>query len=419
MIKLFLFCSIVNLGCNVYKVLKIKSLFGKESVVQKDFKKDFEFSLHNDLIVIKAKINDNTQEFEFLLDTGALTLLSKELVEQLKIKTIDISPDKIHSLAFDIESSALKASFLKLKKVEIGGIIFKNICAMVLDYSKMGMLSCLAKDGIIGANLMKNCVWQINYKDTTISITDNIKSLKHIDDAQKISFYTTTIQETPHFKSLLNGNIEIDFIFDTGHNGFITISSNLLMSNVEELGFLDIVKGKTVPALTIQGKGITKKTTYVYLVKPKELQLGENNLKDIPLLLEHGEVKRGLIGNEFLKNYIITLDWQDKIIYLSPIQELPTNMESFGLSWDFEESRLRVGVVWENTLPDSLGIEVGDEIVSINDKDVNNFTQEEICEFYRGKLKLVPDELDEIEIKILKHGDISKFHLRSINLLRE
>ena len=66
-------------------LLLIGAVFGQDE--DTTIKGTVPFELNEHLIVIKGKINGSQKNYNFVLDTGALTFVDKEVVEELELKT--------------------------------------------------------------------------------------------------------------------------------------------------------------------------------------------------------------------------------------------------------------------------------------------------------------------------------------------
>ena len=65
---------------------KINKTLKQGNIVQKDFKVTVPFEYRNGLIILKVTIQDEI--YDFILDTGASNVLSKELAEKLKVTSL-------------------------------------------------------------------------------------------------------------------------------------------------------------------------------------------------------------------------------------------------------------------------------------------------------------------------------------------
>lgn len=122
------------------------------NVEQKEFKKEIPFVSSDEFILIKVEIEG--KQYNFILDTGALNVVSEELAKELDIETIS----KSNGISSTGKPNEIKLA--KLPNVKIGGIDFNNTATAIIDFKKQ--FPCLKIDGLIGSNLMKLAVWEVN-----------------------------------------------------------------------------------------------------------------------------------------------------------------------------------------------------------------------------------------------------------------
>ena len=139
---------------------KTKKLLQGGEVLQKEFKTEIPFEYRRGLIILKVNIEG--KQYDFMLDTGAPNVISKELAQQLNYK------NKVKRKVGDSQNVQTKLGITKIKKISLGDLDFLNTAAVVSDLS-IGAVGCLGIDGLIGANLMRNAIWKIDYSKQVIT----------------------------------------------------------------------------------------------------------------------------------------------------------------------------------------------------------------------------------------------------------
>ena len=76
----------------------------------------------------------------------------------------------------DNKNNEQRENVYLVEQIMIGGISFKNIGCLVADLSKFDSLTCsdLKIDGIIGANLMRACFWNIDFNRSELRFYNQI-----------------------------------------------------------------------------------------------------------------------------------------------------------------------------------------------------------------------------------------------------
>lgn len=278
-----------------------KRLSGGE-VINKNFKEVIPFTFTTQgHICINVKINEFRNDYNFILDTYSPCLFSENLANNLKLDILDLTKELTQ-----FKSKKLKPLFPKCETIHIGNVVFKDIGGFIMPDTKDNPLKTGIEYGIIGSNLLKCCIWQLNFQDTIIVISDQLKKLEHVQDAIKIPFKPESIQKSPNIQVIVNEEDTLDIQIDIGAPSWaLTISAPSLLKQIES------------------DERNTGKSTFVKL---KSLKIGSKSFYDIPAKIFKKEDKRistnGNIGLGFLKHFIVTIDWLQNNIYLSQFEDV-------------------------------------------------------------------------------------------------
>ena len=138
-------------------------------------------------------------------------------------------------------------------------------------------------------------------------------------------------------------------------------------------------------------------TEYNYLSYAKELKFGDFRVNNIPIFFAElpRQFSSGLIGKDFLHNFITTIDYKNNEITLEPLQnKYEDNIFSIGLSVKMKGDKLIVRGVWQNSPADNHGIKVNDEIIKINEFQTSELSLEEINKILKN------DKISKIVLQI-------------------
>lgn len=379
----FLFCIVFS-GCNILKTLK---LLKKGNLEQAHFMEEIPFEYRAGLIIIKIKIEG--EEHDFIFDSGATNAVTKELSEKLKLKQL------CRQKSTDAEGNTKKIGFCELNSISIGKIDFHNTALAIIDLNFVPELSCLKVDGLIGANLMRKAIWQIDYKNQKIRFTDNSISLSIPNGTPNVSF-TPLISGTPTINLSIAGVISKRNVFDTGSSGEIFLSQNDFkkLKNIKANQPLKYIKGYGSLSAGLYGR----KADTTYTLKTSEIKLGTATATN--LKIEFRKTDQGNIGSGFLKNYVVTLDWTKNKIWL---EQQKKEDESEWAFWGFvpivKDGKMSVNYLYEQGPAQEVGIRLNDQIVSINGIDYSNVTQEEYCEMVTKRYPWKNNDRLEIVIR--------------------
>ncbi len=329
----------------------------------KNYYSEIDFEWVSNKIIVPVEIQGKT--YRFMLDTGAPNMISKEIYNLIKPKVLDSIPIK------DSNNIKRKMSIVSVKNIVFGDVSFENVATLIYDFKKNSVINCFQLDGIIGSNMLRNSIIQINLETKKVILTDNKKRLdlkRH--NSQKMELLG--IQSNPYvwvkLKGITTGKEQV--LIDTGASSLYHLSKenfemfekgNVLKSISEAEGFSSV---------GIFGKPKIKKHNRVWLSKLKI-----NKLKIENYLVQTSNDDNSKIGAKLLYYGIITLDYKNKRFYFKPKnRKIDLKTEHYGFSKGVEGNKLIIGFVWDKDLKNKL--HYGDEILEINGKKVDlcNYT---------------------------------------------
>jgi len=134
-------------------------------------------------------------------------------------------------------------------------------------------------------------------------------------------------------------------------------------------------------------------------------------------IIDFNENYSNLIGNRFLKDYLVTLDWERETFYLKPIKEVANN-KLINYEYTFGPNYNENGFSFYNQWVDhklDKQIELNSKILSINNIKVDNLSYEQLNTIWESqKDKLLTKN---VEIEILENNKKRKVTLTEKQLL--
>jgi hypothetical protein len=386
-------------------------------VAQSGFKETIDFTYVSGWICIKARLNDEERDRRFILDTYSVCLLREGLLNIPGLDVLDATKD----LGGKFEGTPMKPLFPKFRKVRIGRVVFEDIGAMVLSESSGNAVSSMLEDGLIGANLMRHCLWQVDFEKKKITLADRIEALGGLENAVRVSFKPKPLQYSPDVEVVLDGGEKASLQFDTGATGFISLLTPSLKSLVES--------GKAVAWTArldrfIEEPGATGIETH-YFVRVPSLELGAcvfENLAVAVLNPSRSELmNRGNLGLEFMENFIVTFDWSSNTIYLTPIsdREPKHNIRTFGFTYGHRDGAMRIASIYAGSPAEKAGLRIDTPILSVNGKPVDRLTDDEVRRFQNGDLAFSAETDGEIVLELLMEGKRIPLRFESYELFAE
>ena len=353
------------------------------------------------VIVVEAIVNGH--KGRFLFDTGAPNVISKEFAQNLKLEKLASG-----SVGDSGGNTLDNQSFVKIEDITIGTVSFKNTGAIIQDLGTSQVMKCLDLDGIIGANLMRNAFWKIDYRNRKIGFTDDLKHFNLTSDYLAIDFRDKT-QGTPLIDLDINGVKVKNITFDTGSNGQISIPKKALQVLQQKRA----VTSTYAVGATTYGVGGKAKTDTLFYGIIDTIKLGN-------LILENKIIEFGThsdnIGNKYFENYDLVLDWKNEKIYMLELQEYQYNsLEGFGFGVDWREDGVYIGALHNNSDAKTL-LQIGDKIVKINTQDFLSIPNQDICKMFKEN-DWEYKKVDNIQITIIREGKKLEFDLEKKQLL--
>ncbi|TYB76933.1 retropepsin-like aspartic protease [Bizionia myxarmorum] len=300
----FTICILIN-SCATSKAVK----YLKEGkTAEENFKVTLPFEIKDGFIIVKVKIEN--KNYNFLLDTGAPNVVSKELAETLNFKIIDSVQ------VYDVFNKSQITKYARIDTIEIGSINFMGTTAVINDINSIPVWSSLNIDGFIGSNLMQHAIWDLDFNKNQITITDNESKLslpeKVIENKLFIGY-----AGIPSIACKINGKKVWNFPVDLGYNGGIVIPFSEFEKQKENGEISDFTKSETHGVIGIYGKQEETKASYTGIIK--DIEFGNAILKNEKVYAEHYLGHR--IGLDFFRNYRVILNWKNKKIKLIENEE--------------------------------------------------------------------------------------------------
>ena len=351
----------------------LNSLAQKENIQQSDTLINSSLSIGNDTIVslpivykkdgvILIKVIIDDKEYVFVFDTGATTcLISKEISYKNEI---------IKSITYEDAFGNKQKAEIVSKNFKIGNSSFNNIHTIVSDLKSLNELSCIKIDGIIGANLINLCNWQIDPKKQTISFSKSpFHNFSENTSTLKLEYAPNGL---PHLKVSYD-KIPFYVLIDFGFAGYLYLHKDLI-SKSKKLKKTNGITGtgrKNLSVNSIQKGAIIRKIIDTIVLENLKVANIPTNFDDVG----------PIIGASFFHRYNITLNTSDKNLILSPLANEDTVIYSFPIKFGINSTNeLIVDFIWETEEIKNTGIAIGQKILRVNDKTFDQLSNSDLCE---------------------------------------
>lgn len=275
------------------------------------------FEFEGGMIVLKASFNHGQNIFNFILDSGAPTVITTDVLKTSSSRLI--STDDMRDFIYNTHT----VGHYEANDLVIGTKDFGSLELWSTDeINEMPALGNLADGGLIGANIMKGAIWMVDYQNKKILVTDKLENLP-LENVRYRFPMSVTNEGSPMIKITWPGRKDQDAIVDLGCNQSLilpyrflhdaVITQSLPKQEVKHLTTGLFSNETAIPSDTLAFIDIgTMRAESVYALFPK------NNEKII-------------IGNAFLKNYTVVFDFIHHQLLLIPANQ-PTPDEILNAS---------------------------------------------------------------------------------------
>ncbi|GAA4883084.1 hypothetical protein GCM10023311_01500 [Flaviramulus aquimarinus] len=346
-----------------------KNYFKTGHSIPKNYYTEINYEDINSKIIIPVTIEGET--YRFLFDTGAPNLISKNIWEKIGSKTMK------QITVSDANQKKQRMELASIPHLTIGNVSFKNTIALVFNNKNNFVFDCFGIDGIIGSNLLRKSIVQIQSKQKLLILTNDSKKL-HLNKKYASKLMLVGNQSSPYINIVLKGEDSgtENLLFDTGASGFYDLNKkNFILLSKKNIVKI-ISKGNGSSSLGMFG---IANESEQYRVKIPELKINNQVFKNV--ITTTGNDNNSRIGSDILNYGIVTLNFIKKMFYFEAFKSVKNlNKKLFGFSPTISNNKLIVGFVWDDLLKDK--IQYGDEIIEINNINIENT---DICDLINKK----------------------------------
>ena len=250
---------------------------------------------------MNARLN-RTKDVEAILDSGAvLSIVSRKIADTLPVKPLGDSEGVFYGLL----GEPITVKFGLIETLELGAIVVENVPVAIMPDEKMRFLISKREgtefhmEFLLGSNLLKEFRIELDY-DRTRAIFTRLTERDRKPAADQNLFYSGF---RPYVRGAVNRRGWFLFVLDTG--------SEITFLNQSRLSMLPVrIFGSGTHTATLQGLGGSMK----HGAKLENVEIGLDDwagmFKTLPMYSsEDNEQAVGIIGQNFLKNFNVVIDF--------------------------------------------------------------------------------------------------------------
>ncbi len=261
------------------------------------------FKYNQNSIVASVYINDEGP-YNFFVDTGIYpSQISLQLAKKLELK---LGKSGGNVLGFGSKNIPFYPT--TIERLKIGDLLVMDLEAISSDMSHFEE-SGVDVDGILGYSFLKDRITSIDYKDENLtfytSLPDDFLSGKSANTYVKFPLKLAG-GKIPTIPNLTIKGKKVSAWLDTGANVAIGLKDN-------DARRLDL-KEVNLPNAKVSASGARGKFS-IKLVHVEDMSIGIFS-KDSVLGFTHNQGMHNAVGNAFFDDYLLTLDYVNRMVYL-------------------------------------------------------------------------------------------------------
>lgn len=376
-------------------LLLTQSIFCQQSanLAQQDFLEEIEFEWIRGLIFIPVQIEGNT--YRFILDTGGALAISTALQEQFSFEQVATAN------VVGINKLSKRVPYVKVPLVRLGSLEFSNYRAIVSDYSGYP-LSCLAADGIIGRDFLRDLILELNLPEKKIKLSDNPLKL-NLPKKGEIPVKIQRKSSLPYIKVEVAPFGKEWAVFDSGSDDLFSFKTKTIEKLRQKAKFREHPVETYFGVTSLGSSGIIPKPMAAYTTSIEKLQLGDAVMESF--YADLSKRSRSRVGTGLMRYGIVTVDYQEKKFYFQPkesIQKATAMKRSMGFLPRFTGEAYIVSALQVGSEAEEKGLRLGDTLLQINDIDLRDIQSIDHCQLYLKEDKWGGTE--ETKLTFLSNG---------------
>lgn len=319
----------------------------------------FPFRLINNHIYADVSVNGKGP-YQFIFDTGGVNLVTPPLAAELKLTS------EGHMQGNGAGEGHMDVSLTKVSSLQLGGATVKDQVFVQMPLNSMSNIEGVAMPGMVGYETFRRFVTRIDYGAQTMTlIKPDAFDPKTAGTPVAIAFNGNTI-EAPATYDGVKGT----FTIDTGNRAALMLNTPFVKSHAQ------FAKYDSAPE-AVTGWGVGGPTTS-RVIRGGTLVLGGQTINGTVVQLSTDkkgagadENMSGNIGGGILKRFVVTLDYEHSTMYLKPVTQAVSDLDTFDRSgaWiNQSDAGYKVVNVTPGAPADVAGLKANDEIVAVDGK---------------------------------------------------
>ncbi|WP_046743790.1 aspartyl protease family protein [Kordia zhangzhouensis] len=328
--------------------------------------------VHDGLMYVKVKVNEYPEELNFVFDTGAsTTVIDTKIAEKIGVKSNYQQPTE-GAAGTEMYDIAL------FQKVQVENITLSETHIVLIDLERLSKKGNLPIDGIIGADIMKRFITQLDFDKKVIELYNDINEVAGVEkytETPIVMDYSSIPQVQLEFTLNTKEKFSGNFLFDSGAN--FTFLLNTPFVNKQKIA------SKIGTTIENRAESLTTSSSFK-IGKVANVRFGNYQFGEMPMNLSNSEAGvmaseeyTGILGIKIISRFNTILDYKNQKIYMQPnttfgeLFEFPTS----GIALEKNAETINISNVVETSEAYQKGVRVGDELLQINQVEARNIKE--------------------------------------------
>ncbi|NEU08174.1 hypothetical protein GZH53_07610 [Flavihumibacter sp. R14] len=360
-----------------------------------DFYEEISFTDRAGYFIIPVTIGSRT--YDYIFDTGGYNTATTDILTKNQLPGLmKVSVGSSNQIKSEISLS-------KIPRLNVGNVPFIDVGVFNFDFDAAPIIKCYTNGGLLGKGVIKQAVWQIDYQNRIIRLADKVEKMPNLENSIKLNVELDKVFN-PFIQVEIDGRKQ-KFMLDFGFGGFISLTEK----TAGEYKFANTIE--TTGEGTSGANGVIKET--MFLSKLQTVNIGGQSFDNQVAFFSKSN-NYNLIGSELAKHFIVTLNFKERELILTPLKQIPAEpFKSFGVDMNMNEKEIYVSRIYKGLSAEKMGVQLNDKVISVNGVPVGTL---DLCEsFFRIRKVLSESESSTLELerdRIKRVFDLQKTGIR-------